>query len=680
MIFKLPKTIKSSAVVAIAVATVISLSLTAFSIDSSSNVDARRVIVLGIDGMDPRLLRRFIDEGRMPHFERLATTGSFSELQTTMPPLSPVAWSTFITGMDPGGHGVYDFLHRDPNTIEPFDSMAQVSGPSRSISLGSWVIPISGGEAVLQRKGRAFWELLEDAGVKTTIFRMPVNFPPVESGGRSFSGMGTPDILGSLGTFSYYTDYPPDNANNITGGVVRLVDVVNNRVTAKLVGPDNTFRRIPVNTSRNARLDSEVEYQNPAVTVDFEVLIDRDAATAKFVVQNSEFVLNEGEWSEWISIDFEMVPFLATVSATGRFYLQEVRPDFKLYVTPLQIDPQNPALPISTPDDWASDLADTLGRFYTQSLPEDTKAFQAGILSGREFWEQSQFVFRERRRALDNLLDSFDEGLLFFYFSSVDQGTHMLYHYMDKDHPLFVADDFLANGTRTLYEEMDETLGRIAESINDDTTLIVMSDHGFSPFYWGINLNSWLLEQGYVTLKDPSRQGELPLFLNVDWSKTTAYAVGIQGLYINLKGRESRGIVEPGREYELLLDRLETDLLAIQDERSGQAPIRLVFRPREEWQNIHLEQAPDIVVGYEWGYRSSWDSPLGQFPQGVFVDNNETWSGDHSIDYRLVPGVLLSNRQITLDKPALYDLTVAVLDEFGVTPLPQMIGEDTLED
>jgi predicted AlkP superfamily phosphohydrolase/phosphomutase len=188
-----------------------------------------------------------------------------------------------------------------------------------------------------------------------------------------------------------------------------------------------------------------------------------------------------------------------------------------------------------------------------------------------------------------------------------------------------------------------------------------------------------LLEQGYVTLKDPSLQGELPLFLNVDWSKTTAYAVGIQGLYINLKGRESKGIVEPGREYELLLDRLETDLLAIQDERSGLAPIRLVFRPREEWQNIHLEQAPDIVVGYEWGYRSSWDSPLGQFPQGVFVDNNETWSGDHSIDYRLVPGILLSNRQITLDKPALYDLTVAVLDEFGVAPLPQMIGEDTLE-
>lgn len=670
---------KPSKAALLAVTTIVGVMLATSSANPVGAAGERRVIVLGIDGMDPKLLRQFIDEGRLPNFEQLAATGDFTELQTTMPPLSPVAWSTFITGMDPSGHGVYDFLHRDPETIEPFSSMAQVSPPGRSLSLGSWVIPLSGGEAALQRQGRAFWEVLEDAGVDTTIFRMPVNFPPVESAGRSFSGMGTPDILGSLGTFSYYTDSPPANASAITGGVVRPVEVVNHRVTAQLVGPANTFRRFPVDAGRPRGRDSEIEYENPDLTVDFEVLLDPDAATAKLIVQDQEFVLNEGEWSDWIGIEFEAVPFLVDVGAMGRFYLQEVRPDFKLYVTPLQIDPQNPALPISTPDDWASELADTIGRFYTQSLPEDTKAFQAGILSGREFWEQSQFVYGERRRALDHLLESFDEGLLFFYFSSVDQGSHMLYHYMDPEHPLFVADEFLANGTRTLYEEMDEALGRVLEFVDDDTTLIVMSDHGFSPFYWGINLNSWLLEQGYVTLRDPSRQGELPLFLNVDWSQTTAYAVGIQGLYVNLRGREARGIVAPGEEYEDLLDRLETDLLAMHDERSGRTPVRLVFRPREEWQGSTLEHAPDIVVGYDWGYRSSWENPLGQFPRGVFVDNDETWSGDHSIDYRLVPGVLLSNRPIALDKPALYDLTVAVLDEFGVAPLPEMIGQDALE-
>ena len=320
------------------------------------------------------------------------------------------------------------------------------------------------------------------------------------------------------------------------------------------------------------------------MTVDFEVFLDPEAPAAKLVVQEQEFVLNEGEWSDWVSVDFEVVPFLVNVSAMGRFYLQEVRPDFKLYVTPLQIDPVDPALPVSTPDGWASELSGEIGRFYTQELPEDTKAFQEGIFSGREFWEQSQFVYRERRRALDYMLKSFHEGLLFFYFSSVDQGSHMLYHYMDDTHPQFVDDAFLVNGMRTLYEEMDEALGRVLEFVDDDTTLIVMSDHGFSPFYWGINLNSWLLEKGYATLKDPARQGLLPLFLNVDWSKTTAYAAGLQGLYVNLRGREAHGIVEPGTEYELLLDQLEADLLTMRDDRTGRTPVRLVYRTHEEWQ------------------------------------------------------------------------------------------------
>ena len=216
-----------------------------------------------------------------------------------MPPLSPVAWSTFITGMDPGGHGIFDFLHRDPATVTPYDAIYQVAPPGRSIAFGSWVVPLSGGSVELQRQGRAFWELLGDAGVETTVFRMPVNFPPVDTPGRSFSGMGTPDLLGTHGTFSYFTDYPPDNASDMTGGVVRLVDVVNNRVTAQLIGPANTFRRFPSGGAAPAG-GSPAGYEHPDLTVDFEVLLDPAAAAAKLVVQDHEFVLKEGEWSDWI--------------------------------------------------------------------------------------------------------------------------------------------------------------------------------------------------------------------------------------------------------------------------------------------------------------------------------------------------------------------------------------------
>ncbi len=651
------------------------LALTLGAAGCDSGAGGKKVIILGIDGMDHAMLEAFIAEGRLPHFARLAREGDFSPLQTTMPPLSPVAWSTFITGMDPGGHGIFDFLHRDPETMQPVQPFYTIGPVGRSLTLGSWVLPLSGGDLGLYRRGQAWWDLLDAAGIETTIFRMPVNFPPVETGGRSFAGMGTPDILGGHGTYSFFTDYPPDDMAAMTGRI-ELVEVINYRVDAQLHGPPNAFRRLRVNSGGVG--GGDVEYENPDLVVDFEVLLDPDAPVAKIVVQDTELVLNEGEWSDWVRIDFEAVPFLVEISAIGRFYLQEVRPDFKLYVSPLQLNPEDPAMPLSNPESWSADLFDALGPFYTQELPEDTKAFTEGIFDGAEFWEQSQFVFGERRRALDHFLDTFEEGLLFFYFSSVDQGSHMLYHFADPEHPLHEPDELLRNGIRMLYEEMDEALGRVLEVVDEDTTLIVMSDHGFAPFYWGVNLNTWLLEQGYVTLKDPSLQGRSPLFVNVDWSGTRAYAFGLSGLYVNLRGRERDGIVEPGAEYERLLDDLERDLLAMLDDRTGANPVSLVYRTSERFVGPHLDRGPDIIVGYSHGYRSSWENPLGEFPREVIVENDAPWSGDHQNDYRLVPGVLLTNQRITLDAPALYDLTVAVLDEFGVAPLPEMIGEDTL--
>ena len=635
----------------------------------------KKVIVLGIDGLDHALLTRFMAEGRLPNFAQLARDGDFAPLQTTMPPLSPVAWSTFITGLDPGGHGIFDFVHRDPATMEPVEPFYTISPPGRSLTLGSWVLPLSGQEVTLYRRGQALWELLDAAGIETTVFRMPVNFPPVETGGRSFAGMGTPDILGSHGTYSFFTSAPPDNEEEMTGRV-ELVDVVDHRVAAQLAGPPNTFRRLPALPGLAGT--GEEEYETPDLAVDFEVRLDPDAPVARIAVQETELVLNEGEWSDWVRVRFEAVPYLAGVSAVGRFYLQQVRPVFRLYVSPLQIDPAGPALPLSNPAGWAGDLHDVLGPFYTQELPEETNAFSEGVFDGREFWEQAQFVYAERRRALDHLLDTFEEGLLFFYFSSVDQGSHMLYHYADPEHPIHEPDALLGAGIRTLYEQVDEALGRVRQAVDDETTLIVMSDHGFAPFYRGVNLNTWLLGQGYVTLQDPARQGEAPLFLNVDWSGTRAYAFGLAGLYVNLQGRERDGLVAPGAAYERLLDDLERDLLALIDPRTGQHPISLVYRARERYDGPHLDLGPDLIVGYARGYRTSWESPLGEFPPEVFVNNVDPWSGDHQNDYRLVPGVLLANRPITRDAPSLADLTVAVLDEFGVAPLPEMVGRDTI--
>ncbi len=626
---------------------------------------ARKVLVLGVDGLDPALLRSYIARGILPNIGRLIERGGFSELQTSMPPLSPVAWSNFITGMDPGGHGVFDFIHRDAATMLP-DRAESVVKPGKTLSLGDChVLPVGGGGPENLRRGRAFWQILEERGVPTIVFRMPANFPPVPSPGKSLSGMGTPDIQGTPGTFSFYTDRQVPNAKEISGGEVYAVRPSAGRVDAKLHGPWNPFR--DGSTACRKRLE-----------VDFTVHLDPQRPLAKFDVQGQEFVLQQGEWSDWVRVDFKALPLFASVHAIGRFYLKQVRPQFELYLTPLQIDPKRPgAMQISTPKSWSHELCEELGYFYTKELPEDTKALTGGILNAREFWQQTQFVYDELRRAFDYAIESFEEGLLFFYFSSVDQNSHMLWNYMDREHPGFNEDPLLAAGIEQMYRGIDDVVGRALATLPEDATIILMSDHGFAPFYWQVSLNSWLVERGYAALRDPGQRSS-KWFGDVDWSRTRAYAVGLNGLYVNLRGREPRGIVEPGEEHERLLRQLERDLLGMVDPRNGKHPVSLVVDPRRDFHGPLVASGPDLVVGYSWGYRTSWKSPLGEFPREVFTDNTEPWSGDHSMDYRLVPGVLIASRPITLDAPALHDLTVAILDEYGVPKTKEMIGSDCL--
>jgi predicted AlkP superfamily phosphohydrolase/phosphomutase len=639
---------------------------------SSPDSSGRKVIILGIDGMDPRLLREYLDEGILPHFRRLIEEGDFSPLQTTMPPQSPVAWSTFITGLPPEEHGIFDFLHRDPETMVPEFSMAKTAESDWNLRLGSWFLPLKGARIEQLRKGRAFWEILSDHGVSSTIFRMPVNFPPAPAG-RALSGMGTPDILGTPGTFAYYTDewFPDDYV--LPGGRIFRVRVVNFSVDAQLVGPPNPYRR-------EAAADPGASGgAGPPMTVDFRVALDPELPLARIDLKDQTIILEEGEWSDWIKIRFEAIPHLAGVSAIARFYLQGVHPDFRLYVTPMQIAPDAPAMPITHPAGWSVDLFEALGHFYTQELPEDTKAFSGGIFSGREFWEQLQFVYREQRRALDFALNDFREGLLFFYFSSLDQGSHMFWRYNDSAHPAFEEDELLSDALRTQYRQMDEALGRVLEAVDDETTVVVMSDHGFCAFSWEVNLNTWLAEQGYVRFQDSEESAGGPLFSGVDWSRTEAYALGLNGIYVNLEGREKNGIVPEGQAYRALLDRLEADLLNMEDPRNGRKAVSLVLKAGRDYPLGSDENAPDLIVGYSRGYRTSWQSPLGEFPPEIFLDNLDPWSGDHSVDHREVPGILVTNRRISLDEPALHDLTVAVLDEFGVPAGPGMRGRDCLE-
>src|ERR1700728_4376600 len=336
---------------------------------------SRKMIVLGIDGLDPDLLTKFMAEGKMPNFAGLAEQGSFRRLTTSIPPQSPVAWSNLITGMNAGGHGIFDFIHRDPKTFQLYFSTSKVDGPKHSFHVGSWVIPLGSGSAEQLRHGKAFWEILDEQSIPNYVYRIPANFPPITAKGKTLSGMGTPDLRGTFGTFTFYTDDPTAAVGAVEGGEVVQVDVKKNRVATNLIGPDNTFRK-----------------NSPPATEPFTVDVDPLDPVARIGFEEQQFVLKEGEWSAWIPVEFQLMPLIGNVKGICRFYLKQTHPRFQLYVSPINIDPKNPALPISTPTSYSKDLAKQIGEYHTQGIAEDTKALIAGVLDDKEYLEQAHTV------------------------------------------------------------------------------------------------------------------------------------------------------------------------------------------------------------------------------------------------------------------------------------------------
>jgi predicted AlkP superfamily phosphohydrolase/phosphomutase len=622
----------------------------------SAHRRGKKVLILGFDALDPQLLVRFVEAGKLPHFQALMRTGSFQPLATSIPPLSPVAWANFITGMNPGGHGLFDFIHRDPQTMVPYLSTTKTEPAKRTLRLGKWTIPLSQGKVTLLRQGKSFWETLEEHDIPTTIFRVPSNFPPAGTKVRSLSGMGTPDIQGTYGSFSFFTDEPMSKYKDVSGGEVFPVTVVQNRVTGKLFGPVNSFKKAA-----------------PRSSIGFTAILDPQNPVAKIQVQDHDILLNQGEWSPWINIDFTLVPFVQRVSAICRFYLKQVRPHFNLYVTPINMDPCSPAMPISTPQSYAQELCQCFGPFYTQGMPEDTKALSSGVLNDGEFLQQARIVLDERLQMFDYELERFKAGVLFFYFGSVDLLSHMFWRTMDPNHPAYDPTSPYRQVIEQTYQEMDAVLGNALEKIDSQTTLIVMSDHGFAPFYRTFNLNTWLKNEGYASLIDESDRGEKEFLRNVNWAKTRAYGLGLYGLYINLQGRESGGIVRPGAEQQALIEEIKRKLLAVRDSKTGQPVIARAYKTAEVYTGEYAKHAPDLIVGYNRGYRSSWETVLGKFPEGVLQDNTGKWSGDHCTAEQ-VPGVLLTNKPIRVSDPALYDLAPTVLAEFGIPKGDGMVG------
>jgi predicted AlkP superfamily phosphohydrolase/phosphomutase len=621
--------------------------------------DKPRVLVLGFDGMDPDLADQLMRQGRLPNFQRLREKGAFTPLQTSIPPQSPVAWANFITGRNPGGHGIFDFIARDPETYMPYLSTTVTEEAERTLTIGKYIIPLSKGEVELLRTGPAFWEILEDHDIPTVILRLPSNFPPTGEKTRSISGMGTPDMLGTYGTFSFYTTRPYVITDD-TGGRLYIVDNFNDKVESTIFGPPNSFVK-----------------GNPSVEVPLTVYLDPDFPVAKIEVQDTELILNVGEWSDWVGLSFNMMPFVST-SGMVRFYLKSVRPDFELYMSPIQIDPRSPALPISTPPGYAAELAEAIGPYYTQGIAEEYWALNEGRLNEKEYLQQTEFVLQQTKRMLDYELDRFEWGLLYCYFSTIDPLQHMFWRLEDPTHPLYDEELAAEYGgvIEHYYTRLDSVLGHALERVGPETTVICLSDHGFTSFRRNFHLNTWLYKNGYIALRDEFREESDEFFENVDWTGTRAYALGINGLYINQIGREKDGTVAPGAEREHLVDELRAKLLAIVDPESGKHVIAEAYKTDDWYSGECTDIAPDIIVGYNDGFRGSWETALGKITRTLLTDNTRRWSGDHCMAKDVIPGVLFTNRRLGYSEPALYDLAPTILAEFGIDKDPKMDGTD----
>jgi len=593
-----------------------------------------RLVILGFDGMSPHIVEPLMREGKLPHLAALQQEGAYRRLATTNPSQSPVAWSGFATGQNPGEHGLFDFLRRDPARIT--DPKADALALATSNFVQGKFVPVV--------KAKRFWEYATEYGVESVILNCPITFPPDKINGRMLSGMGVPDILGTEGTFTYYTTERV--AGDDEGGRVIALPGLQTAYTFALYGP----RR---------QTSAGIDHAQVPMAVQF----DPNAHTATIEIKGgAPFVLKRGEWSDWQSVTFSLGLFKKIKGILQCYLVHADGEHFALLVSPINYDPRDPYFPLSSPEGYARELAEKVGLFYTQGMPNETWSMNEGRLAEQPFLDRLQRITQQRKAMLDLELERTKQGIVFAYFDGTDVVQHMFWGLTDaKNAHRYNPNSPYADTIATWYANMDAIVGEVRQQLEPDDVLIVLSDHGFASFRRAAHVNTWLRQHGYLALKNGDVGGEL--LQDVDWAKTRAYALGFGAIYLNQQGREAEGIVKPGADSERLKKQLIDELKTWQD---GDMPVVHAVYAREEifW-GQHAAITPDLYIGFHDGYRASWQTALGAAPAALVEDNAKHWSGDHLIDPALVPGILFANKPITKEHPSLYDLTPTILQVIG---------------
>jgi len=614
----------------------------------------RKVIVIGLDGLEPGIVEAMLERGELPNLARIRATGSYSRLKTTYPAQTPVAWSSFVTGTNPGAHGIFDFICRDPETYLPDVALTRFERPKNMLSQP---------RVVNRRRGVPLWQTLSAAGIPSTVLRCPCTFPPEALQGRMLAGVGVPDLRGSQSKGTFYTQ---DRTAVAEENEQLLFLDSDDEVTTSVIGPRNTKA-------------------SPTGDTSCEVRIHVDKVGRKLVIQTggspARIEVPEKGWSEWVRFKFKF-SVLQSVTGIARFYVRQLEPRLEFYLSAVNFDPAAPMFPVSAPADYARDLADKLGLFSTLGMAEDHNGLNNGRLDEAAYLQQCELVLGERERTMGFELDRFSEGFFFMLFDTPDRVQHMLWRFRDREHPGFEPDlsPELATRIEEHYRRCDLLLSAVLDKVDENTLLIVLSDHGFGTFRRTFDTNTWLFQNGLLALKDSRKPGEHQGegFAAVDWSKTYAYAIGLGGIYLNFKGRESGGILEEGSEAERVRNAIQTGLADFPDEHTQRAAIRSVSRREQLYSGAFVENSPDLLVNFHRGFRVSWQSAVGGFSHSVLEDNMRRWSGDHIVDPESVPGILFMNHSSLHDHARMIDLAPTILHYLGVTVPESMEGASLL--
>ena len=619
----------------------------------------KRAVIVGFDGMDYHLLKRFREEGvDLPNFAALEKEGVFAPLWSTEPPISPVAWSTFATGVNPGKHNIFDFLTTDRGTYMPRISGSDILPPRRTLKIGDRVFPLSRPRIELLRKSKSFWKVAGEHGIFSSVLRVPFTFPPEKFYGNMLSGLGTPDLRGTQGSFSFYSE-TEQQSTDIWEGMTEILEKTADGVfKGRLRGPEHPFRQ-----------------GRHYLSTPFTLTLDPSGKGAEFKTGKESIRLEIDAISPWIPVEFRAG--MIRISGVVQLVLSSADP-VRLYVSPIHIDPAKPSMPVSHPRIFSVYLSRLLGSFATLGMAEDTTAVNEKVLSENAFLQQVYRTQEERERAFFDTLAKVRTGLVVQVFESTDRIQHMFWRYMPgADSPAETpgGEEKIVHAIREVYRAMDDFLGRLLPKLRKDDLLIIVSDHGFGPFNRGFHLNSWLHQEGYLVLKAGSESSG-KWFADVDWSRSRAYGQGLNGIFLNLKGREKQGIVSPGKAAEALKREICGKLDALRDPKTGSPVVRRTW-PREDlYRGPYTRNAPDVVLGYEKGMRVSWESAVNTIGPELFADNIRWWSGDHAFTRDQVPGIFFSNHPIGEPDPALLDIAPTVLSALGVSPPAFMEGRD----